>query len=812
MPIHSPAITPLDADPVRAALDAAQALDVLPPELADELAAAEEAERAAEEARLALLTTLGQRLEGLKEEAVGARSDIEKRWLDDLRQFYGESLLAPQSPTKEHTGTEPEYRRARDNITRPRVIATAARLGDMLFPTNDRNWDLGASPNPSVPPALRQLAQQQAEAAAAREAEETGQPPPPLTERQLASAIRAVVGERAERMRTVIDDQLQESAYADEGRDAIMDACLYGTAVLKGPFVKACQHQQYDELAGGYRVTYTEELVPRCRHVDLWNFYPQPCRDFEEAEHAFELHLLPPKQVRLLAKQPGFDPAAVNRLLGMAPNCGALAAGFFADRGRVRGSRPVNLAGRYPVWEYHGPVPRDMVQAFAEHLLAQGAVAPEQAQELLAEIDDDHLHEIECEVWFSLGVVLKCVMHPLRDDQPSIYKVFNLEPNPDEWAGFGIPYIMRDDQIGLDMVWHAIMLNSLMSSGPQLGVRKGALAPMAPGQGGYDLSCDKPKVWALNDEVADIRQALSVFTIPNVVGDLLPVYQQIKANADEHTMAPPVTQGEETQAARGTASGLAMLMNAASIITRRFAKLWDARVTTPLVSGFYRWNMEFNPDPDIKGDYTVIPKGASHLLVRDLQAQHLQYLTATLGSNENTALYIKWGKVARLNVELLNFHADDLIYSEDEAATIRALLRQQATEQPDPRMLKAQADIEHAQARRDEAAARVQIAERAQQASEEARLLSHEEALLGLEFRREEALYRLMLQLAQMEAGERERMLALVTAREREQARDARERYRTGVDARLKAEHLTAKTAAVNAQIQHERPLRMGEP
>jgi hypothetical protein len=84
---------------------------------------------------------------------------------------------------------------------------------------------------------------------------------------------------------------------------------------------------------------------------------------------------------------------------------------------------------------------------------------------------------------------------------------------------------------------------------------------------------------------------------------------------------PVIMQGDRTPAVPETAEGMAMLFNAASVIQRRFVRLYDDRITKPIIDGFYAHNMEFHPDDSIKGEYATVPLGSTALLEKERQSQ-----------------------------------------------------------------------------------------------------------------------------------------------------------------------------------------------
>jgi hypothetical protein len=369
-----------------------------------------------------------------------------------------------------------------------------------------------------------------------------------------------------------------------------------------------------------------------------------------------------------------------------------------------------------------------------------------------------------------------------------------------------VPYLCRDDQDAVTIVWHAMMLNTMMSAGPQIGVRKGMLEPV---QGkSFDLSCTRPRVWLLTEEVGKIEDALSVFNVPNVVGRILPVYQQIKANADEHTMMPAVAQGEAT-AGVPTTGGMAMLMNAANVVMRRLAKQWDDDITLPLIDGLTSWNLRHNPDESIRGDFATVPKGASHLLIKDVQAQHIQFATQLFTSNPLLQPYMKAGPWARANIDILELSGKDMLYTDEQVAENQ---RAQA-EQPDPEVLKAQAlqaQAEAAQKRADAEAA-------AKQAESEFRMydrdLDHKERMIELQVRERVSAQQLQAgrftylhKLAALDAEERMDMGRIAAEMQMDKESQLLHKYEIDFKGHLKASELAANEAKTAAEIKVEAP------
>jgi hypothetical protein len=770
-------------------MDAADTLLILRGMSEEQVAMLEDAERQA----LSVLEVIGSKLEERKERAVKAREQHERRWIDDLRQYHGIPTFI--AGTKELPATQDEYRQTRDNITRPKVLLASSRLGDMLFPTSDANWDIQPTPDPEL--AIGVTSETEEELRAAREAAKAS----------------------CDRMRVRMQDQLAESNYAGQGRRAIDDACMYGTGVIKGPFPKTSRRMRSMDEDGYKAVQIEVREKPAATWVDLWRFFPDPASCIEESEYVCELHMMTAKAVRQLARSPGFEPRQINRLLALKPEHGSLTIGMLGDRATA--VSPDRMAqgmvdGRYSVWEYTGPLPKESMCCFLDQLKRGEQISEEDHAELYAEMEHNQLATVEANVWFCQGIVLKAALLPCEHERLP-YHVFNFEEDPEDIFGYGVPYILRDDQKSRDIVWQAYMLNAIMSSAPQIGVRKGALVPMGPNSRAIDLSCTKPKTWGFNDDVADIRAAFQVFLIPNVTKELQAVLEQIGDNANQHTMLPEIAQGEPTNAVP-TARGLSMLMNASNIVQRRLAKAWDDNVTVPMLQSFYEYNMVYGPD-EVKGDFDVLPKGVSHLLVKDVQANNFLMALEIFGNSSLMQPWMKEEEWVKQAVEVMELDARRLLKTPEEVEELKQQQAEQASQAPDPETLKAQAAIQHAEARSMEAQSRVQIGQQNVELQAQTQQIKHAEFMERMRAEREMAVIQqqtkqteLMIRVASMEANERVAMEKLMRDHEARMAALDAKRYKDGFDGELKAEQIRQKDTALTAQLLHENPLRIGNP
>lgn len=651
--------------------------EAMTPEV-DEGAARQEEELAA--SRLSAMDAIGLTLSGHLNEAIQFRARFEAEWDADIRQYEtGDSESAERTETKQYSSTE-DYKSATDNITRPAVLTYASRLGDMLFPTSDRNWDIDTTPKPDLPPDVVAELQQRA-------AEQK------LPEDQFDGLVMEIARKRMGGMRTKITDQLAEARYNAKGRQVILDACKMGFGVMRGPFAKARKRRHFVAGQGFKAMVVEDNYSPEIERCDPWNVYPMPCRRIDDCPGVFELHEMSAKRLSELRNQPGFSSEQVDRALRQPPSWSPFASSGGSSR-RMIDSSTIRQNSVYPVISYDGEMPKEALVIFLDQLMSEQKIDGAQRSEILREVDESNALHVNCNVWMTGSIVMKVAISPI-DHCSQMYKFFTFEDREDGPFGRSVSNLLRDPQRNVRMLWAAILLNSIMSSGVQIAVKKGALVPLGPAGQQVDYRFTYPRVWGFGDDIEDVNKAMQVFQIPNVVGSLMPVYERAKLNGSEQVMLPQIAEGQPT-AAVPTSSGLAMLMNAANIVQRRIAMKWDDEITTNVITDYYEWNMRYGED-SIKGDYKVIARASSHLLVKDIQAQH--FLTALQLFQSNPLLQPRMKEKAWADelLRIMDLDSTNFILSEEEYEAKAA--EQAQNQQPDAETLRAQAAAKVADAR-----------------------------------------------------------------------------------------------------------------
>ena len=634
--------------------------------------------------------------------AIEDKTPVENRMLADEAQYWAASSAYDKDElaTGKDQTTGWNTSSPRDNKTRSKTRIASSRIGDMLFPTNAPNWDLRPSPYPDIP--VNEVEEEyQREQAAAQAAQPPNPPegaqggpapsPPPPAPNYEMLALK-VADRKCRNMRQLIRDALSENDYSKHGRAAIHDGCKLGTGIIKGPYVRHQIVRRYKEMEDDEgKVTVLDvkrKIIPGVARCSPWMFFPLRAANMASCPGAFELHILSSMQLAQKVSSAGFYPKQTAHVLKRHPSLGQIES-VLSRRAAITNQTMGRYENSYAVWEYHGMLD-------AELLRTMGYDIPESDEDL------DQLDNYLGTVWFCDDQILRVDMAPLEATDRLPYNVWNYEEDETHIFGFSVPFIMRDDQHVIDMIWTAILHNTSVSAGPQLAIEQGCIIPADKS---YDIR--SPKLWYKTDPDVSITDAMEAFLIPNTLESTMPVYQQAIRNADDNTMLPHMLgNGQATGQTQGASGQVHVtMMNQTNIVQRQAAHNWDDNVTDPLITGLYRWYME-SPDPEhqsAKGDYEVEVRGASHLLVKDTQAQHVQLLMQMAASDPELRQELRMNSVYRLYLNFLDVPIDTLVKTPEEVAAAQMSAQPDPLQQAEIALKQAQAQATQAKAEADRA-------------------------------------------------------------------------------------------------------------
>ena len=563
------------------------------------------------------MASLGVRLLAEFGQAENDRRLTELRWLQDLRQYrgqYDEDVLARIGPTRS---------RAFVRKTRVKVKTVDSRMADLLFPANtERNFQIKPTPVPSIPKAVAQ----QVGAMLTKQLQRR-----PTVE-EIKQAVNKISDVAATGMSNTIDDQLTEAQYKDTARQVIHSGNLYGTGVLKAPLVERKIRQSFLKGANGKWELKTESYtVPFVEYVPLWRFYPDMASTtLEGCRYVFERHVMTKAELLKLATRKSFNSQSIIDYVAARPE-GEVQSKCFDSELMSMGERvpsSFSKTGQY-----------DLIERW-------GWVDAQSLKDCGVKIGEDREHEtFFANVWIlPNGEVIRAVLQPINGVTWP-YHLYYFDKDETSIFGEGLAAVMRDDQTMLNAAVRMILDNAALTAGPQLEVNTRLVGSTEKIHELFPF-----KVWPRTGEDPG-SQAVRVIDIPNRINELSGLVSMFEANADEVTAIPRYMSGENAQGgAAGTASGMSMLMGAASIVMKDLISSFDEGITKPFIQALYRWNMQFNKDDSIKGDFDVSASGTSSMVAKEVRAAQLDSFSQ-LASNPLDAPYIKREELLRQRAE-----------------------------------------------------------------------------------------------------------------------------------------------------------------
>ena len=116
-----------------------------------------------------------------------------------------------------------------------------------------------------------------------------------------------------------------------------------------------------------------------------------------------------------------------------------------------------------------------------------------------------------------------------------------------------------------------------------------------------------------------------------------------------------------------TASGMSMLMGAASLNIKTVIKNIDDSLIKPLGESMFQWNMQFyEGELPIIGDFEIKATGSSSLMRKEVRSQRLTMFLQTI-QNPQIAPFVRISEVIKELAYSLDLDPDEILNSKDEA-------------------------------------------------------------------------------------------------------------------------------------------------
>ena len=454
----------------------------------------------------------------------------------------------------------------------------------------------------------------------------------------------------AKNMEKKIMDQLEEAHASKQLRSTAFEMALFGHGIMKGPFAIDKEYANWDE-EGSYTPQF--KTVPSTSHVSVWNFYPDPdASNMDEAQYIIERHKMSRSQLRALKKRPFFRKKVIDEVITMGEG---YVKKYWEDD--LRDYQTDYDIERFEVMEYWGIIDKDVLET-----------ANVELPDDLGEID-----EVQANIWYCNGRILRAVINPFKPANIPYYAV-PYELNPYSFFGVGIAENMDDTQTLMNGFMRMAVDNAVLSGNLLIEIDETNLVP------GQDLSVYPGKVFRRQGGAPG--QAIFGTKFPNVSQENLQLFDKARILADESTGFPSFAHGQTGVSGVGrTASGISMLMNAAAGGIKTVIKNVDDYLLAPLGKAMFSFNMQFDFDPNIKGDLEVKARGTESLMANEVRSQRLmQFLQ--VAASPTLAPFAKFPYIVREIAKSMDLDPDKVTNSFEEAALQQKLMQQNAPPTP----------------------------------------------------------------------------------------------------------------------------------
>ena len=456
----------------------------------------------------------------------------------------------------------------------------------------------------------------------------------------------------ARRMEKLIHDQIEESNGSSEIRNSLFEASLFGTGIIKCPFNFSKTLNRWEEDESGNR-TYNPLVVrvPRIEFVSIWDFFPDPnATNIAECEYIFHRHKMNRTQLRSLAKLPYFDKDAIREALEIGPD---YIEKDYETALKDDQRTEANGSEQFEVLEYWGVMD-------AEYARQVGMDIPDEI---------DNLDEVQINAWICNGKMLRSVINPFTPFRLP-YHSFPYERNPYSFFGIGVAENMDDSQKIMNGHERMAIDNLALSGSVVFDVDETALV------GGQSMEIYPGKIFRRQAGVPG--QAINGLKFPNTSQENMMMFDKFRQLADEQTGIPSYSHGQTgVQSMTRTASGMSMLLGAASLNIKTVIKNLDDFLLKPMGESYFQWNMQFlETQLGIKGDLEVKATGTNSLMQKEVRSQRLTMFLQT-AQNPAIAPFIKMNKLISELAYSLDLDPEELINDPEEAALMAQIIGMQ---------------------------------------------------------------------------------------------------------------------------------------
>lgn len=598
------------------------------------------------------------------------QNTVEERLLSCVRQRRGEYDPAILAEIRKAGGSEIYMM-----LTGNKCRAAASWIKDVMFGTKDEApWSVEPTREPELPPSfLPEISQKAAQEAMLFEMQ-LGMPvvtPDRMKEfvTRVRDEIMSEIRERGEeimgRMRSKMEDQLQEGGYNEALSAFVDDLVTFPYAVMKGPVPRKVKDLQWVPTAlGDFQLEVKDVIRLYWERVDPFMIYWAPHATNVDDGYMVERHRLTRGSLQELIDVEGYDSGAIRAVLD-EHGIGGLKDWLSTDssKAEAEGKSTSSLANN----------PEATIDALQFWGSVQGKMLLEWGMD--AGLVEDPLAEYPCEVWLIGRWVIKAQLNADPCGRKPYYKT-SYEKVPGSWDGNGVADLVRDCQSMCNATARSLANNMGIASGPMAYINIDRLPA------GEDVTQMYP--WRIfqttSDQYGSAAAPLEFFQPTSNAEQLMAIYEKFSVLADEYSGVPRYMTGDApAQGAGRTASGMSMLMGNAGKSIKQVVGNVDLDVTQPLIERLYYYNMLYTDDPELKGDVKVVARGVNVLVAKEQAQVRMNEILNIVASSPLFIDIVGEEPIADLLREVTKPLNMDIVPPK-EVIRARALMRQQMME------------------------------------------------------------------------------------------------------------------------------------
>lgn len=553
-------------------------------------------------------------------------------------------------------------------ITGAKCRAAKAWLSDLFNPVGGRAWKLEPSPVPDLPPEIKEKLM----ITAMRGMQEMGITDVNMVadlldqhKDRILQEMKAEGEKRCERMCDAIDDMLLDAGWRAQFGLFLDDLVTFPFAAIRAFEFRAEKKMTWMDMGNGnWQPQFARDVLAAVRRISPYDFYPAPSVTTTLKGHWWiERRRFTRSDLVAMRGVEGYNNEAIAQVL-MQYRTGGLRQWMWddAERSAIEGRPTTYNTDEIDAIEWEGSIQGSQLIEFG----VDPRYVPDPQDEYLVSV-------------LQIGnYIIRAMVNADPEGNPSAYFT-SWQKEPGTWIGTALPEILADTQDMCNSAARSLQNNMAISSGPQVWVESDRMAT------GTDYNDIHPwKVW-VGSVGPNSNAPVGFFQPTSNANELMTIYERFAKYADEISGLPAYAYGSDTGAgAAKTASGLSMLMNAASKNIKHVVFNVDVDIVELIVLKAYNHQMLRNPDPSIKGDARPKALGSQALVHKEAQQMRTAELLQTTVNPLDSQIMGLEGRAELLRevVKGTDIPSERIVPSQEELKQRMAAQMMMAMQQP----------------------------------------------------------------------------------------------------------------------------------